>query len=73
MADHHSADIQPPRALATPPDRRPQGTRQRLQILRGWEVRLKEGGYIEPPEFFLQHCSPIDSFPSDAADTPGLF
>ena len=46
-----AADIQPPRTLATPPNRRPQGTRQRLQILRGWEVRLKEGGYIELPEF----------------------
>ena len=50
---HFAADFQPPRALATPPNRRPQGTRQRLQILRGWEVRLKEGGYIEPPEFAL--------------------
>ena len=48
---HFAADFQPPRALATPPNRRPQGTRQRLQILRGWEVRPKEGGYIELPEF----------------------
>ena len=48
---HFAADFQPPRALTTPPNRRPQGTRQRLQILRGWEVRLKEGGFIEQPEF----------------------
>ena len=40
---HFAADFQPPRALATPPNRRPQGTRQRLQILRGREVRLKGG------------------------------
>ena len=76
MAALLSPDIQPPRALVAPPNRRPQGARQRLSILRGWEVRYKDDKNIEPQSLpSIQPYPSIHSFPlgDDDADTPLLF